>query len=148
MKKNSTEPPPHRQDDGEAHRPPPHVRGYDLLRCVGRGSYGEVWLGRALEGGFLAIKVVRRCDFENDRPYEREYSGIQKFQPISRLHASQVAVLEVGRNDVEKFFFYSMELADSQDAPGAAAGDHPLDPIRYEPRTLKSDLRLRGRLPY
>lgn len=63
-------------------------------------------------GAYRAIKIVRRASFEHDRPYEREFSGILKFEPISRKHASQVDILHVGGG--EGYFFYIMELADDQ----------------------------------
>jgi len=33
-----------------------------------------------------AVKIVYRSNFEDAKPYEREFKGIQKFEPISRSH--------------------------------------------------------------
>jgi hypothetical protein len=70
---------------------PPAIPDYEMLRCVGRGAYGEVWLARNVTGSFVAVKVVTRRVFDHDRPFEREFEGIKRFEPISRSDASQVA---------------------------------------------------------
>src|SRR5436190_23483408 len=88
------------------------IPDHDLLRCIGRGSYGEVWLARNIMGTYRAVKVVYRKNFENDRPYEREFVGIQKFEPISRSHEGLVDILQVGREDEAGYFYYVMELAE------------------------------------
>ena len=113
---------------------------HTLLRRIGRGAYGEVWLARSVTGAFRAVKIVHRQSFDHDRPFEREFEGILKFEPISRLHDSQVDILHVGR--AEDCFFYVMELADDQTTGGQIKADH------YTPRTLKSDLLFHGRLPF
>jgi len=86
---------------------PPHIADHELLRRIGSGSYGEVWLARNVLGEFRAVKVVYRDRFEHQRPYEREFDGIRKFEPISRLHDSQVDILHVGRNAEAGFFYYA-----------------------------------------
>src|SRR5512138_404910 len=75
----------------------PNIPDYELSRCIGRGAYGEVWLARNLTGSFVAVKVVSRTAFDDDRPFEREFEGIKRFEPISRSDPSQVAILHVGR---------------------------------------------------
>jgi len=132
----------------------PQVRDHELIRTIGGGSYGEVWLARSVMGTYRAVKVVHRSSFENERPFEREFSGIQKFEPISRTHEGLVDILQVGRNDAEGYFYYVMELADPVKPP--TAGEVPplntdpcqLDPSSYAPRTLRHDLVQRGRLPF
>src|SRR6267378_2363889 len=80
-------------------KPSVSVPDHQLLRRIGRGSYGEVWLARNTMGVFRAVKIVYRKAFDNQRPFDREISGIQKFEPISRSHEGFVDVLHVGINE-------------------------------------------------
>lgn len=120
--------------------PPPRVPDHELMRRIGRGAYGEVWLARSVTGAFRAVKIVHRASFDHDRPFEREFDGILRFEPISRRHDSQVDVLHVGRSS--DCFYYVMELADDQATGGQ------IHPDTYAPHTLKSDLLLQGRLSF
>ncbi|MBI3416308.1 MAG: protein kinase [Verrucomicrobia bacterium] len=97
--------------------PPPSIPDHELLRCIGRGSYGEVWLARNALGSLRAVKVVHRQSFDHDKPYEREFEGLKKFEPISHARESQVDIFHVGRNDAAGFFYYIMELADDAAGP-------------------------------
>jgi eukaryotic-like serine/threonine-protein kinase len=116
------------------------IPDHTLIRCVGKGAYGEVWLARNAIGAFHAVKIVRRRDFPNDEPYEREFKGIQKFMPISRSHPGFVNVLHVGRNDTTGSFFYIMEAADDR------TSGQRIDPESYAPKTLATELTARGQL--
>ncbi|MBI4657774.1 MAG: protein kinase [Verrucomicrobia bacterium] len=127
---------------GRAVRPAPAVSDHDMLRIIGRGSYGEVWLARNVMGAYRAVKLVYRSSFSEERPFNREFEGIRKFEPISRVNESQVDILQVGRDAADGYFYYVMELADDQ-LPG-----QQIDSDRYEPKTLRSELRNQGRLPF
>src|ERR1043165_3321825 len=129
----------------------PQIPDHKLLRPIGGGSYGEVWLAKNVMGSFRAVKLVYRNTFESERPYEREFSGIKKFEPISRSHEGFVDILQVGRNDAEGYFYYVMELADDAattiDAvSGTESTEFQLDPESYGAKTLSSELRGRGRI--
>src|SRR5438445_7373639 len=88
------------------------VPDHELIRLIGRGSYGEVWLAKSTVGAYRAIKIVYERNFRHKRPFEREFKGIQKFEPISRLHEGLMDVLQVGRNDEGGYLYCVMELAD------------------------------------
>ncbi len=108
-----------------------------MLRKIGGGAYGEIWLGRGVTGAFRAVKVVWREDFEDERGFEREFDGILKFEPISRSHPGLVNVLHVGRGTAEcgAFYYYVMELGDDLHDGGR------VNPVEYQPRTLRPDAR-------
>ncbi len=117
------------------------IPDHELVRCVGRGSYGQVWLARNILGTFRAVKIVNRKNFPADRPYEREFNGIVKFEPVSRTHPGFVSILHVGRNQAAGYFYTVMEVADDE------VTGQQIDPVRYAPKTLSSELYRRGRLP-
>ena len=146
----------------------PVIPDHVLLRPIGRGAYGEVWLARNIMGTPRAVKVIWRGQFESARPFEREFTGIQRFEPVSRSSGGLVHVLQVGKNDTEDYFYYVMELADDaaeaaqpqipnckesgNSTPAAGVSQQTPDfggglSESYCPRTLRSELKRLGRLP-
>ena len=93
---------------------PPKIPDHELVRSIGFGSYGEVWLGRNLFGQYRAIKVVRRSAFDSARPFDREFNGVKEFEPVSRSHEAFVDILQVGQDTSGGYFYCVMELADDQ----------------------------------
>lgn len=121
-------------------REPPKVPNHELIRPIGRGSYGEIWMARSELGVMRAVKVVDRRTFETETAFQREFDGMARFEPISREHAGFVDILHVGRSEADEFFYYVMELADDH-IHGQRA-----DPQKYVPKTLRTELGRRGRL--
>ncbi len=119
----------------------PHVPDHRLIRRIGRGSYGEVWLAVNVMGTFRAVKIVERSRFETDKPYEREFAGIRRYEPVSRSHPGLVDVLQVGRDEEAGYYYCVMELADP-----ASDDSAEVSPESYLPRTLRAVLQRRGRL--
>ena len=119
----------------------PAIPDHELLRLIGRGAYGDVWLARDVLGSFHAVKIIRRVAFDHADPYDREFRGLQKFTPISRAHPGLVHILHVGRNQAADCFYYVMEAGDDEKC-GAR-----IDPATYSARNLGRDLHRRAPLP-
>lgn len=139
-----TEPPDPIRDETAAPAPPPVppiVPDHELIRVIGGGSGGEVWLARNVLGMCRAVKVVRARAFGHRRSFDREFDGVLKFEPVSRWHDGLMDILQVGRNDAAGYFYYVMELSDDVNT------GQIIVPDQYVPRTLAYDYRQRRRLP-
>lgn len=119
----------------------PTIADYDLIRQIGQGSYGDVWLARGLTGNFRAIKVVYRDRFPDADPFEREFTGLKKIMTAALSEPGQLALLHVGQNASAGYFYYVMELADDVET------GRDVNPAKYAPLTLKELRASRGRLP-
>ncbi|MEW6157845.1 MAG: protein kinase [Verrucomicrobiota bacterium] len=133
------------------------IPDHQILRRIGSGSYGEVWIALNALGTLRAVKIVRRHTFTKDEHYEREFRGLQKYEPISRSHPGLIHILHLGRNEKDGYFYYIMELADTL-AEGASSlrthsgpANDECSPVvlagKYVPCTLRQVLNIRGALP-
>lgn len=128
-------------EDNKSTEELPRIPDHALVRRIGKGAYGEVWLARSVLGAYRAVKMVCRSSFQDERPLQREFEGIQRFEPVSRTHPGLVSILHVGRPDPAGDFYYVMELADDVDR------EQQIDADNYVARTLLHDIRQRDRLP-
>ena len=120
--------------------PLPETPDYELIRCVGSGAFGDVWLAQAkATRRFRAIKLVCRSRFPRSSLYETEFNGLRKFEELSREHAGFIDILHVSRSEPAGCFSYVMELADDLEA------GQIFDPRKYTPKTLASELARRQR---
>jgi CHASE2 domain-containing sensor protein len=118
---------------------PPRISDHTLVRRIGKGAYGEVWLARDVIGTYHAAKIIYRAKFPEAEPFDREFHGIEKFTPISRSHPGFVNILHIGRNEAAGYFYYIMELGDDE------VTGQKIDSDRYVTRNLASDLARKGR---
>jgi len=140
----------------------PVIPEHELLRPIASGAYGQVWLARSTLGTLRAVKIVRRDRFDRSDDFEREFRGLQRFEPVSRTHEALVDILQIGRQD--DWFYYVMELADDaegnrSDGATECSGDAGLGDSQhsntatlqhsaaYVPQTLRQRIRDRGYLP-
>lgn len=124
----------------------PVVPDHELLRVIGRGSYGEVWQARNVMGTPRAVKVVKRLDFDDARPFEREFEGIQRYEPVSRTHEGLVHALHVGMGPDHRYFYYVMELGDDLRETSPAQSRQHGSAADYRPRTLRDVISREGAL--
>lgn len=123
-------------------RPTPSIPDHEVVRQIGSGSYGEVWLAKSLTGAWRAVKIVWREDFDDERTFNREFEGILQYEPIARNHPGLVHILHVGRHDQDSpFYYYVMELGDD-----ARTGVH-IHPDEYIARTLQTDKKFSNNKP-
>ena len=143
------------------------IPDHTLIRRIARGAYGEVWLARNAVGTLRAVKIVRRDQHGSVESFEREFKGLQKFEPLSRSHEGFVDILTLGLLPHEAGFYYVMELADRAEprlhceaanatrltsseaefqSPKPRLTSEP-EVAGYEPRTLRAELKARDALP-
>src|SRR6185295_1812729 len=130
------------QPPGNGDRPASiSIPDHTLLRCIGSGSYGEVWLARNMMGTYRAIKIVYRKSFRDPKPFQRELLGIQRYEPVSRSYDGFIDVLHLGINEEQGYFYYVMELGDDE------TSGQQINPENYSPKTLGKQIAGSQKLP-
>ena len=95
------------------------IGAYQLVRCLGAGGMGEVWLGKhAVLARPVAVKLIHSGHFEEMTPMERQ-RAISRFdreaQALAQLRSpNTIAIYDFGVSD-EGTLFYVMELLDGMD---------------------------------
>ena len=113
----------------------PDVPDFDLLRPIGSGGFGEVWLARNRTTGRLcAVKVISLQSPGQADPAAREISSLTRLEANSRCrHPNLLQIQHVGKTATH--LFYVMDAAD--DISGEPASDKP----DYRPATLQNVLQ-------
>jgi len=112
----------------------PQVPDFDLVRQIGEGGFGEVWLAvNRTTGHARAVKVIALGRSQTRDPAGREIGAVTQLE--SRLqgeHPNLLEILHVGRTD--SHLFYVMELADDDSGQPGDAPEH------YRSATLEGRL--------
>ena len=118
-------------DDGPA-GPPIAVPNHELIRCLGAGGFGQVWLARhALTEHHRASKII---------PADKvlELDGLRRLKQRVPAHPNLFPIEEVGA--VDDWLYCLMPLADA-----ATTDQAVLDHTSYQPLTLREHLTRQGR---
>ena len=111
---------------------PPDIPDFQLLKVIGRGGFGIVWLGRNVHDCHLyAVKVF-------DRQAAVELAGIREFKSRATSNPFLVSISHVGQT--EQFYYYVMRLADN------ACDSQVVEVDQYEPLTLELHVTQSGGL--
>ena len=118
----------------------PSVPDFKLIRLIGEGGFGRVWLAaNETTGRLRAIKLIPLHHGGRTDPAGREIASITRLERNTSLdHANLLKIDHVGRT--AEHLFYVMDPAD--DADGSKAANDP----SYRPATLQHKLE-QGHLP-
>ena len=113
------------------------VPDFDLIRPIGSGGFGEVWLATNRTTRRLrAVKVIPLHAAGQADPAAREISSLTRLEANSRCrHPNLLQIHHVGKTATH--LFYVMDPAD--DVSGEPASDKP----DYRPATLQSKLEMK-----
>jgi len=111
-------------------------QGYNLIREIGEGGFGIVWLARK-NGSFCALKIIPNKSGRD--AYKRELKALQKLRAFSVKSEFLVNIIDIIKHN--DFLAYAMDCADDINT-----NDRPNNSKSYEAKTLSSFLSHAGRL--
>lgn len=113
--------------------------GYKLVRLVGAGGFGEVWLCRMEATG--ERKALKFLPASASRHLEQELEALIRYRSVmAKLQCAHLLPIEHVNRDERRGLYYTMPLAD-----GLWEGD-PLDPA-WQPKTLAALIAERHSAP-
>ena len=115
-----------------AEQAPPEVPDFDLIRPVGSGGFGQVWLATNRTTGHLrAIKLIPLHQSGRADPAAREIGSLTRLEAnLHCHHPNLLPIHHVGKT--ASHLFYVMDPAD--DVSGGPASESP----DYRPATLQT----------
>ncbi len=113
---------------------PPEIPDLDLLRPIGRGGFGEVWLAANRTTGHLrAVKLIPLGRSGTADPAGREITSLTRLEAnLRRQHPDLLTIHHVGKT--AEHLFYVMDAADD------LSGGPPSSDPGYRPATLQRRL--------
>ncbi|MGD0383072.1 MAG: protein kinase, partial [Thermoguttaceae bacterium] len=113
---------------------PPQVPDYDLIRPIGEGGFGRVWLAANQTTGRLrAVKLIPLRRSGTTDAAGREIVSLTRLEAnLGHRHQNLLNIHHVGKT--ADYLFYVMDLAD--DVSGSPAWNDP----NYQPATLRKRL--------
>ena len=109
----------------------PAIPDYELIRVIGKGSFGEVWVALDATGTPCALKIIYKGE-SDDQIFNKELEGVTSYLPISRSNLGLVTILHVGKDPENEFYYYTMELADNANESEGEEWEN------YQAKTLSS----------
>ncbi|OHB68529.1 MAG: hypothetical protein A2V70_04210 [Planctomycetes bacterium RBG_13_63_9] len=124
----------YRPDDQSNDSTPPEVPDFDLLRLIGEGGFGQVWLATNRATGHLrAVKVIALHRSGMTDPAGREITSLTRLEAnLRRSHPNLLSIHHVGKT--ADHLFYVMDPADDVSGSRASAS------AGYRPATLEGRL--------
>ena len=97
----------------ESLAPPPVIAGYEIVRLLGRGGMGTVYLAKqTADGAHLALKVIRPAFAADQREVQRFLRECQILCTLRHPHI--VAFHQMGR--LRDLFYFAMDYVPGTDA--------------------------------
>jgi len=119
----------------------PHIPDYDLIRPIGEGGFGRVWLAKNETTGHLrAVKLVPLGRSGNVDRAGREIMSLTRLEAnLEHQHDHLLTIHHVGRTD--EFLYYVMELADDVSGGDVSDGELSVEGgSEYRPGSLENRL--------
>ncbi len=113
---------------------PPEIPDFELIRQIGQGGFGRVWLARNRTTHQLrAVKVIGKSRVGTADPAGREIVSLIRLEAnLRHQHPNLLTIHHVGQT--ADHLFYVMDLADN------VTGTTPSEQPGYEPATLQRRL--------